>query len=63
MDWIERWWGLNPDGGTGTVEAGLILAVALALGVGIVTRSAALRASVLEMLRSWLRRRSIRAPR
>jgi hypothetical protein len=63
MDWIEQWAGLNPDGGTGTVEAGLVLAVALAVGVGVLMRSSALRASVLKMLRPLLRIRSARVPR
>jgi len=35
MDWIERWFGLSPDGGNGLFET-LILAVALiaALEIG-----------------------------
>lgn len=34
MDWIERWFGLNPDGGDGSVEwllVGGLVAVGLAL--------------------------------
>ena len=27
MDWIEQWFGLNPDGGDGTIEAAIVVAV------------------------------------
>ena len=32
MDWLEQWFGLNPDGGSGSIEAS-ILAIVAALGV------------------------------
>jgi hypothetical protein len=27
MDWIEQWFGLNPDGGDGSIEAAIMVAV------------------------------------
>jgi hypothetical protein len=27
MDWIERWLGFNPDGGDGTIEAAIVVAL------------------------------------
>ena len=37
MDWIERWFGLSPDGGDGSLEAWLIGAlVACAIGLCVV---------------------------
>jgi hypothetical protein len=29
MDWIEQWFGLAPDGGDGTLEAMLVVVVAV----------------------------------
>ena len=48
MDWIERWWGVSPDGGDGSLEMVLILlAVAAVVAVVLVfsqrTRSALVR--------------------
>jgi hypothetical protein len=37
MDFIERWFGLSPDGGNGTFEASLIFAGALIV-VGLIFR-------------------------
>ena len=34
MDWIEQWFGLNPDGGDGSIEAALVIAV-IVIGVTI----------------------------
>src|SRR5262249_54266823 len=63
MDWIESWFGLNPDGGSGTVEAGIIMAAVLAIGAGVLMFTPRMRASVLETLRGWLRLGSARPPR
>jgi len=27
MDWLEQWFGLNPDGGDGSVETAIVVAV------------------------------------
>ena len=27
MDWIEQWLGFNPDGGDGTIEAAIVVAL------------------------------------
>ena len=35
MDWLEQWFGLNPDGGDGSIEAALVVVVVL-VGVTIV---------------------------
>jgi hypothetical protein len=29
MDWIEQWLGFNPDGGDGTIEAAIVVALAV----------------------------------
>ncbi|PYO01057.1 MAG: hypothetical protein DMD91_09055 [Candidatus Rokuibacteriota bacterium] len=63
MDWIERWWGLNPDGGSGTLEAAIVMAAVLGVMAGILMRTPALRALLLETLRSWLRPGSARPRR
>jgi hypothetical protein len=34
MDWIEQWFGLNPDGGDGSIETAIVVAVIL-VGVTI----------------------------
>jgi hypothetical protein len=33
MDFVERWFGVFPDGGTGTFEASIIFAVLISGGV------------------------------
>lgn len=63
MDWIEQWFGLNPDGGNGTVEAGLVMAVVLALGIGALARSSTIRHAALRMLRGCRRLWSARPAR
>ena len=27
MDWLEQWFGLNPDGGDGSIETAIVVAV------------------------------------
>ena len=34
MDWIEQWFGLNPDSGDGSIEAAIVIAV-IVVGVTI----------------------------
>ena len=29
MDWIEQWLGFNPDGGDGTIEAAIVVALVI----------------------------------
>jgi hypothetical protein len=36
MDWIEQWLGFNPDGGDGTIEAAIVVALVV---VGITIAS------------------------
>jgi hypothetical protein len=36
VDWIEQWFGLNPDGGDGSIEAMAIVGV-IFVAAGIVT--------------------------
>jgi len=36
MDWIERWFGVSPDNGDGTLELSIIIAVVL-IGAIVVT--------------------------
>ncbi len=40
MDWIEQWFGLAPDGGDGTLEAMLVVVVAVVVlaAVTVLTR-------------------------
>ena len=35
MDWIEQWLGFNPDGGDGTIEAAIVVALVI-VGITIV---------------------------
>jgi hypothetical protein len=37
MDWIERWFGLSPDNGDGSVEALILFGIAAVVVVGVVT--------------------------
>ena len=36
MDWIEQWFGLNPDGGDGSIEAMAVVGL-IFVAAGIVT--------------------------
>lgn len=46
MDWLEQWLGINPDGGTGTVEAEIVVAITLAIAAGVLMCSPSVRAFV-----------------
>jgi hypothetical protein len=46
MDWLERWFGMYPDGGNGMVEAEIVVAVILAIAAGVVVWSPKARAVV-----------------
>lgn len=56
MDWIEQWLGFNPDGGDGTIEAALVVALVV-IGVTIAGLvSGRVRALGLSALRAVTRR-------
>jgi hypothetical protein len=48
MDFIERWLGISPDGGDGSLEAIYVIALAVLIGAVVMRRS----------LRRWLGIRS-----
>jgi hypothetical protein len=61
MDWLEQWFGWNPDGGDGSVEAAIISFALLSIAVVLVCSSTDLPARMLRALRSLVRfRRSDR---
>ena len=43
MDWIERLLGVSPDGGDGTSETAIVLAIAIVLAAAIATRVPVIR--------------------
>jgi hypothetical protein len=48
MDWIERWFGVAPDNGDGTLELVIMATIAAAVAVAVIwriprTRTAAVR--------------------
>ena len=48
MDWIERWFGVAPDNGDGTLELVIMTTIAAAVAVAVIwriprTRTAAVR--------------------
>ena len=52
MDFIERWFGISPDGGTGTFEACWIALAAVAVAAVV------FRHRLASLARSWRRSRS-----
>ncbi len=52
MDWIERLTGLSPDGGDGTSEAAIVLALVIVLAAVIAMRTPALRDRVRALFRA-----------
>jgi hypothetical protein len=46
MDWIERLFGVSPDGGDGTTEAAIVFAVVIVLVAVIATSVPSVRARV-----------------
>jgi hypothetical protein len=50
MDWIEQLFGISPDGGDGTTEAMIVLAVATAIAIIFYTRSGQLRTFIRKLL-------------
>ena len=58
MDWIERWFGLIPDGGDGSIEAAIVIAV-IVVGVTIaLVVSKRLRGLSISALQRLTRRRT-----
>jgi len=57
MDWIERWFGISPDNGDGSLE--MLYLVALAVSAGLLF--VACHRPTRRALNEWLRPR--RAPR
>jgi hypothetical protein len=57
MDFVERWFGLSPDGGSGTFEACVIFAmIACVLAVTFRRRLGRLTANLVERFsRRWAR--------
>ena len=55
MDWIERWFNLNPDGGNGSLETLLV--------VGLIVCVTALAAGLHPAARRWLRRARTTIPK
>jgi hypothetical protein len=56
MDWVERLFGVSPDGGDGTSEAAVVFACIIILGAVIATRVPALRERIRGSLDVWRRR-------
>ena len=50
MDWIEQLFGISPDGGDGTTEAMIVLAVGLAIAVVLYERGSQLRTFIRNLL-------------
>ena len=50
MDWIEQWFGLNPDGGDGSIEAAIVVAVVLVVATIALAVSKRLRAYAIVAL-------------
>jgi hypothetical protein len=50
MDWIEAWFGLNPDGGDGSIEALVIGAAVLVVIALIVVLNTTLRHRVAGLI-------------
>ena len=48
MDWIEQYFGLNPDGGSGSFEAAIMASAVLLVGALVVTVSRPIRRRVTE---------------
>ena len=56
MDWLEQWFGLNPDGGDGSIETAIVAAV-IVIGLTIASLvSRRLRALGLSALHRIARR-------
>jgi len=50
MDWIERLLGVSPDGGDGTSETAIVLAIAIVLAAAIATRVPVIRDALRKRL-------------
>jgi hypothetical protein len=52
MDWIERWFGFSPDGGDGTTEWLIVMALVL-VGVAIASWMIARRRETVMRFLAW----------
>jgi hypothetical protein len=50
MDWIEQLFGISPDGGDGTTEAMIAVAVGIAIAVVLYVRGSQLRTFIRNLL-------------
>jgi hypothetical protein len=57
MDWLEQWFGLNPDGGDGSIETALVLAAV----VVVLTIGSLMSARVRGVGAAWLARMTRRS--
>jgi hypothetical protein len=55
MDWIEKLLGMSPDGGDGTAETAIVLALAIVVAALIILRTPVIRQA---MRKYWLGSRS-----
>jgi hypothetical protein len=56
MDWIERVFGISPDGGDGSTEAAIVLACVIVAAVAITARVPRARAFIRARLGVWTSR-------
>ena len=50
MDWIERWFGMSPDNGDGSLEGLVVVTLVVVAVCGLVSRSEGLRRRLHAML-------------
>jgi hypothetical protein len=50
MDWLEKLFGISPDGGDGTAETAIVLASAIVLAVVIATQVPVIRDALRKRL-------------
>lgn len=58
MDWIEQYFGLNPDGGSGSIEATIIGSAVLLTGALVLIVPRGIRNRIIETWRRIARRLS-----
>jgi hypothetical protein len=50
MDWIERWFGMSPDGGDGSLELLLTLIALTIVAIGVLAANARARTWCMRLL-------------
>ena len=53
MDWIEKLFGMSPDGGDGTAEAAIVFACVIVVGAVLAMRVPSLRQRIRGMFEAW----------